>query len=696
MSSMKPGEQLPILTLLEVRDMLFASTIRSTVAYAKEFSVQRSQLPFGYRMILPEDMVKDGMSLEFSDGIPLFATDTIRYRGEPLGLIVGPDPVLCDNLSLNVKVAYRESEPNFSWTTFPSSRIAARKRIRIGKTEVSTPKGISDQQWETTTHWTGSFDHEYSEPSSALAVWEYDKLVIYCASQWPNHVRSSISEVLKVPQKDILIRPTDLGQSIEGRIWFPSLIACHAACAARLCNKPVKILYTRGEDYCFAPKQARSCISISSLSDQQGRLASLDIRLVINIGAYNPLAEELLDHAVLSLLGIYACPVVSIDAFAVQSNVIPLGALGNLGSIHGFFALDAHLNHLARKCQKSPAEIKAINMIAKGMTVHGDVQVSSVIPFSKIQQKLEIMADFQRKHASYEVIRKRDPASRKGIIRGIAGSFGYLTGDAFLNIPEKNRYSVEVQLEKDLTIVIKTEAAISSENARLMWKKTVSEILSLPERSIHVIQESVHSNSRCGPMVVSRGVFAINKLIERSCRALQKKRFRETLPLTVKSQMQCNPSIQWTEDGLSGKAFDAASWCGTIIELEVDAITGQVKPLTIWMAVDAGRIINKPVAESSLRAQAVNALRLCLLDDVVPETLDSSSYLAKKRLPFNEIPDIVIEFMDSDRTSALGIGELPFATIPSAYYGALSQALGLNLPSIPASPHDVMRIWEAT
>lgn len=694
MSAIKSGEQLPILSLLEVKEMLFAATIRATVAHASGFKIQREPLPLGYRMILPEDLAKDGLSLEFSHGILLFATDTIQYRGEPLGLIVGPDPVLCDDLASNVKVSYREAEPQFSWTTFPSSRIAARKKIRIGTSDRASLLETPGQHRERTTHWTGSFDHEYSEPSAALAVWEYDKLVVYCASQWPSHVRSSVSQVLKVPQKDILVRPTDLGQSIEGRIWFPSLIACHAACAAKLCNKPVKILYTRAEDYCFAPKQARSYITIESLSDDQGHLAALDIQLVLNIGAYNPLADELLDHAVLSLLGIYACPVITIDAFAVQTNVIPLGALGNLGSTHGFFALDAHINHLARKYQKTPAEIKAVNMIAKGMTVHGDVQVSSVIPFSKIQQKLETMADFKRKHASYEVIRKRDPASKKGIIRGIAGSFGFQTGDAFLQSPEKNRYSVEVTLEKDLSLTVTTEAAISSENARLMWKRTVSEILSLPERSIHIIQDSVHTKSGCGPMVVSRGVFAINKLVERSCRALQKRRFRESLPLSVNAQMQCNPSIQWTPDGLSGKAFDAASWCGTIIELEVDAVTGRIKPLNIWMVVDAGRIINKTIAEAALRAQAVNALRLCVLDEVVPESLGIESFLAKKRLPFSEIPDINIEFIDSDRTSALGIGELPFTTIPSAYYGALAQALAVELPSIPASPWDVMQIWE--
>lgn len=695
MSGLKSSEQLPILSVLEVRDMLYAATIRAPVAHASSFTIQPVQLPFGYRMILPEDLKKDDLSLEFSDGIPLFATNTIRYRGEPLGLIVGPDPVLCDDLASSVAITYIESEPHFSWTTFPSSRIAARKRIKIGQSNSSFVQQTAGQNWETTTHITGSFDHEYSEPSGALAVWEYDKLAVYCASQWPSHVRSSIAKLLNVPQKDILVKPTDLGQSIEGRIWYPSLVACHAACAAKLCNKPVKILYTRNEDFCFAPKQARSFIAIRSLSDDQGHLAALDIRLVINIGAYNPLAEELLDHAVLSLLGIYACPVITIDAFAVQTNVIPLGALGNLGSTHGFFALDAHLNHLARKHQKSPADIRALNMIAKGMTVHGDVQISSAIPFPRIQQKLETMADFKRKHASYEVIRKRDPASRKGIIRGIAGSFSFQTGDAFLQSPEKNRYSVEVRLEKDLSLIIMTEAAISSENARLMWKKTVSDILSIPERSVHIIQDSVHSNSGCGPMVVSRGVVAINKLIERACRALQKRRFREILPLSVKAQMQCNPSIQWTSNGLSGKAFDAASWCGTILELAVDDVTGKITPLTIWMVIDAGRIINKPLAEASLRAQAVNALRLCLLDEVVPETLDSYSYLAKKHLSFSEIPDIFIEFMDSDRTSALGIGELPFATIPSAYYGALSQALGFELPSIPANPRDIMQIWEA-
>ena len=39
MSAIKSGEQLPILSLLEVKEMLFAVTIRATVAHVSEFKI---------------------------------------------------------------------------------------------------------------------------------------------------------------------------------------------------------------------------------------------------------------------------------------------------------------------------------------------------------------------------------------------------------------------------------------------------------------------------------------------------------------------------------------------------------------------------------------------------------------------------------------------------------------------------------
>ena len=240
---------------------------------------------------------------------------------------------------------YEEDDPSLEWESFSSSQIAYRYAIDHGDVDLDFSKSA---RVEKAIYRNGIFDHHYSEPMGALANWEYDKIAIYCASQWPAHVRRSVAAVMNVAEADVVVKPTNLGKSLDGRIWFPSVVACQAAIAARICGKPVKILYTREEDFLYTPKQARSAVTIRSASDEQGKLQALDVKLIINIGAYNPLAQELVHQAVAAITGIYACPSMRLEAYAIKSNIIPLGAMGSIGATHAFFSIEAHIK-LSRK-----------------------------------------------------------------------------------------------------------------------------------------------------------------------------------------------------------------------------------------------------------------------------------------------------------------------------------------------------------
>ncbi|HWP69239.1 MAG TPA: xanthine dehydrogenase family protein, partial [Rectinemataceae bacterium] len=353
---------LPLLSSLSFPGMLYASTVRASVRRARQFHLGHDALPAGYRCITPSDAVAENISLVFPENIPIFAENTVSYAGEPIGLIIGPDLGICDELAKSTVAEYEEDEPELEWESFSSSQIVYKYSAAHGDPDRAFSESL---HVERAVYRNGVFDHHYSEPMGAIANWEYDKLAIYCASQWPAHVRKTVAAATRVPESDIVVKPTDLGRALDGRLWFPSLIACQAAIAARICGKPVKILYTREEDYLYTPKQARSSVTIRSATDENGRLQALDIKLIINIGAYNPLAQELVHQAVAAMMGIYSCPSIRLEAYAIRSNCIPLGAMGSIGATHASFSIEAHMNHLAQVLQKTPAEIKILNMLPK-------------------------------------------------------------------------------------------------------------------------------------------------------------------------------------------------------------------------------------------------------------------------------------------------------------------------------------------
>jgi len=689
------GESLPLLTSMSFPGMLHASTIRSPVARAKGLRLDHGALPAGYLCITPSDIVSENLSLRMADGIPLFADGDISYKGEALGLIVGPDPGTCDELAGSAVVEYEEEEAELEWESFSSSQIAFRQTMEYGDTDLAFSKS---PRVERTVYRNGIFDHHYSEPMGAIANWEYDKMAIYCASQWPSHVRRAVATAMKVAEADIVVRPTDMGRALDGRLWFPSMAACQAAIAAKLCGKPVKLLYTREEDFLYTPKQARSSVTIRSAADEAGKLQALDIKLIINIGAYNPLAQELVQQAAAAITGIYACPAIRLEAYAIRSNILPLGAMGSIGATHAFFSIEAHMNHLAQVLGKTPAEIKTLNMLKKGSSNFGAPALDYDIPFAKIHRILEKISDYKRKYASYELVKKRDPGCREGIVRGIALTIGYQTGRSFSDQSALDGYSVETTLDRNLDLVIRTQSAIGSDSLRLMWKKTASAALSIHEDKVHFAAPDSDSTIQCGPLTLSRGASTVNRLVERTCRSIQKKRFRESLPLSAKAQTKASRSSG--PDSallLGGQLFDSASWCGTAVEVEIDTISGEPRPIAVWMVVDAGRIVDRTLALSALRSSIISALNLCTGADFKPEEAGGAQYLRDRIMSLSEIPFIGIEFIDSEKTTIpRGLGELPFITIPAAFYSALTQALGIEPRQLPLRGGEILRLLEAT
>jgi CO/xanthine dehydrogenase Mo-binding subunit len=672
--------------------MLYASTIRSTIACGKIVGVDYPKLPQGYQCVLAGDLPARNEIKSFGTQVQVFADKNVDYRGQPAGLIVGPDPAICDKLVKSIELKYEEAEPTFQWESFSSDQIAYRKTVIQGN-----PNAILDsaESVDQAVYRTGSFDHLYSEPMGALALWEYDKLSVYCASQWPLHVRDSVAMVLNASNDDIVVHPTKIGRSLDGRIWYPSLVAAQAAIAAFIVKKPVLLLYTRKEDYLYTPKQARSRINIRSAVTNSGKLKALSIQIIINVGAHALLSEELVDQAILAVMGIYSCENVRIEGFAVKTNIVPLGALGGLGASHAFFSIEAHLNHLAQRLQKDPAEIKNVNLLKKGSSNFNGSPLDVDIPFAEISKRLVEMSDYRRKYSSYELVKKRDPGYREGIVRGIEISVGYQNSSFFLDGGGVNSYVLDMTLDKDLMLMMKTQAAAASDNLKKMWKKTAMDIVGLELENITIGPPDTDKAPPCGPTTLSRGVSVINKLVERSCKTIQKKRFRESLPISTRTVSRLTQHLSWSDSNLVGYAFESATWCGTAVEIGIDMLTGEPSPIGIWMVVDAGKIVNKDEALATLRSSIITALEMCIGDDFDPEDADEGKYMKHKRIRLSTLPTINIDFIDSSRnTSPRGIGDLPFIAIPAAFYGALTQAIGAEPRQLPISGADLLKLLE--
>jgi CO/xanthine dehydrogenase Mo-binding subunit len=687
-------------TAFKAEGMVFVGTVRSPSPRGSVRTIRFPALPAGYRSILPADIPGRNRIVSFGAEVPILAQDKVSYAGEPVALIAGPDPILLEELVAATKVSCDEEEPFLAWESFSSEQVAAKRVAVVGDPDLAFSIASSVHKEVYTS---GAIEHYYSEPQGAAAAYDYDKIAVWCSTQWPYHVRDSVALALGCGAEEVSVRPTRLGVHLDGKLWYPSLLACHAAIATIACGRPAKILLTREEDFRFSPKRARSSVSVRAALGKSAELSAMDVRIAVNVGAYGPLAEEILSQAVLACTGAYSCPNLRVEGYAVVTNTPPMGAFGGLGASHSLFAVEAHANRLAAAAGEDPVDWKARNVLRKGSRLLTGEPLKEEVPYAAIMERLTASSDYRRKYAGYELVRKRRSGRSDGPLRGIGLAFAYQGAGAFLSGEASNSYTVEATLDKDLRLRILTSAAGGAGGVVDVWRRSAAEILGIGLENVSIAQPDTAQVPDSGPSTLSRNVSIVNHLVERACVAIQKRRFRDPLPLTARSVYRVPRPIKWTEGQVSGSPFDTAAWAGAVLELELDPWTLEPRPLGVWLCVDGGRVIAPDRAAAALRSGIADALGACLTErfdpwDGSPAEAAASrlEYFRYGLLPLEALPPISIQFLEPAKKAPVkGIGELPFDTVPAAFLSALSQAADSAFASLPVPPALLIHSMEA-
>lgn len=640
-------------------------------------------LPRGYRLITAQEIPGQNRLFSLDADIPLLSAGRLSYFGEPVALLVGPDPSFVAELAASVELRWEEDEPYYGELTPDASQVAAVRTLSVGEPDIAFEAAASMIESE---YRSSSLEHFYSEPQGALAYFDYDKIVVRTATQWPQHVRESVGSALGCREEEIRILPTRLGIHLDGKLWYPSLLACHAALAARLCRAPARILFTREEDFRYSPKGARSSISLRGAVDAQGRISALDVRIAIDMGAYGPFAMEMLSQACVRSLGAYSCPNIHMEGIAFRTNTPPAGAFAGLGAGHAFLALESLTSRLAESIGEDPMEWKSRNLLGKLERFASGTPLKEAPPSSVILTRLSSASDFRRKHSSYELVRKRRASRDDSPLRGIGFSFAYQGEGSFIADSSHDSYSVEVVLEKDLRLTIRTGAPASRGGVVEVWRQEAATILAIPEASIDILPQDTEITPESGPVTLSRSVSVISRLVESACTSIQRRRFREPLPLAAKKATRIAHPLKWTDAGFDGSPFEAAAWGGAVVEVELDPWTLEPRPIGIWLCVDGGLILAPERARQALRSATIDALGASSSEAIryVDGRIEAGAYYAYSLAIPRELPEIDVQFIERGRQShPRGIGELPFDLIPAAFLSAISQAAGYPVSSLP-------------
>jgi CO/xanthine dehydrogenase Mo-binding subunit len=700
------------------RHTLCGLTIRSPVARGRLQSLECPKLPGSYTLITAPD-IPGKNRLEDTD-MPILAGDRLSYIGEPVALLLGPDRTMLEEYAAQCKVIAEEETPAFAAHAFADDAVLARREIRAGDPEAAFARAASIVRGD---YRTGIQEHWYAEPVGAVAWLEKENsdggeggkhsgktLVVHTATQWPFHVKRSVAQVLKMESALVQVQSAFIGLHMDGKIWYPSLIACHAALGAWITKKPVRFILTREEDFRYSPKRNGAEISVSSALDGQGEIIGTEIHVMVNLGAYGINSTEILDQTCLGSLGVYRFDNLKLSGAAVRTNIPPQGPFCGFGLAQGFFALERHLSHVADMRKHDPAEWRKNRFPGNGSLPFGPAFKESA-PGEQLLDTAAAMSDYYRKWASYELLRQarrqrlsqnspRNNWADKGeTLRGIGIALGYQANGLLYPGADRGNYAIELTLGKDASLEIATSMVGSDNDYGRIWAAMAQEILSIDAGAVRIINNAASPDS--GPACASRNISVLTRLVGQACLAIRKQRFRDPLPITVRKTVRPRTPPQWEErfPPLEGATLDTAGfsqpgWASAVVEVEVDPVEYIPRIRGVWMGVDGGKILSEERARRSLKISTVQALGWAFREQIAySDGVLSRAQFSNYDIPSpGEIPSVHIDFIWNDTNEPKGIGDLPFCCVPAAYVYAVSQVMDHHFQSIPLTRED---IWEA-
>ena len=113
--------------------------------------------------------------------------------------------------------------------------------------------------------------HVPLEPRAAVAEWTGDKLTVWTGTQRPFGVRGELAQAFRMPDERVRVIVPDMGSGYGGK--HTGEVAIEAARLAKSAGRPVKLVYTRAEEFMWAYFRPAGVIDIKAGVDAQGRLA---------------------------------------------------------------------------------------------------------------------------------------------------------------------------------------------------------------------------------------------------------------------------------------------------------------------------------------------------------------------------------------------------------------------------------------
>jgi len=667
----------------------------------------------------------------------LFARDKVLWEGDVIAGVAALTPEIAEQAVGVIEVDYEPLPPvvdfeaataegaqlvHEDWESDSGDETMGREGNRIGYSTIV--KGDADAAMASADVVVkGRYVADCSqgvpiEPRAVIAQWQGDRVTIWTSTQVPYAARSGVANTLQIPESDVRIIVPLLGGGFGAKCDFH--FEGHVAALARAARRPVKLVFSRHEEFVAVDHRREGMIiELETGARRDGTLVARRGRLVLDKGAYCGEGGFFAQMAAMHACGPYQIESINLESSLNYSNTQPSSSIRAPTAPQVCWALEQHMDELARALDLDPVELRRRTLIEEG--AEG--------PTRQVFDKLGIRETLERAVELIGYGQELPEDEAIGVACGWWPCFGVASG-------------AYVKLNADGTGTIITGAQENGTGAVMALPLLVAEQLGMKPEDFSLMYQDTDAGpwdmGSCGSQTTFNNGRAVieaadevrDQLLDAAAEQLEVS--REDLELAdgaVRVKGAPEKTVSIADLAGSGAPFlgkgsgsvpdapacDAEGCVGRLglesflapqlithaVHVKVDRETGVARVLKVAAAHDSGAILNPVGANGQVYGGVVMGIGQALTEGTQfdEEGRQRNPHLLDYKLvTASDAPQIEIAWVETPTENAgpkgsKGIGEPPCVATPGAIANAITKVIGTPVRQLPMTAE---RVWAAS
>jgi CO/xanthine dehydrogenase Mo-binding subunit len=697
---------------------IWGKTLHSAYAHARIVSIDTSaarELP-GVLAVLTGADVSAGMYGRAIKDIPVLAIDRVRFAGERVVAVAAEDEDIAQRALDLIDVEYEELpavftvaqalaadapilHPAFAAYTGgaavdPPSNAYSHTRTARGDLDAGFSE--ADIVLEN-TYETPRVHHAYLEPQAALVAIEGEDVNVWTVSKAPYATRGALADAIGVPPERIIFHHGYIGGDFGGKATPGDLpIAYYLAKAT---GRPVRMVMDYSEEFMAANPRHGTVVRLRTGLKRDGTITAHHAQFFVNCGAYAGYKPGRVIGGAAQAAGPYRVPNTLVESIHVYSNLVPGGHMRAPGYPQATFALESHIDELARAVGMDPLAFRLKNLIDEGD------ETASGLHLQHVRAKETLLAACQA--AGY------DTPKPPNVGRGMA------IGD---HAPGGGQGTAELKLLPDGTVVLRTPIFDQGTGTYTTLSQIVAEELGVPLKNVSIEvwdTGALDTDSGIGGSRGTRVATLVGHAVAGDARAalielaaghlgwpaeeislegsrIHRAGFDETLPWPA-LLTRAETEIVVRSSAQAGGPATLTSFVAQVAEVSVDTETGEVNVLHFTTAHDVGRVMNPIGHQGQINGGFAMGYGFAVSEELQIDkgSVTTLSFGDYKIPTACDLPPLTTVLVESDEGvgpyQARGIGESPIVPVAPAIANAIADAVGVRLRRVPLTAEDIHR-----